>query len=123
PVTTADIASSGVSISTPIVSASVLQKRSIYNRCATNCAATSSVCAGIIIVTLRDIGVSTSARIFRTALMIAITLSISATAVSNWKVGFASGQAATVIDAPSCGNCCQISSVINGIYGCNIRNV
>src|SRR5699024_3795338 len=59
----------------------------------------------------------------RTAFIASITFSIVTIVVSSWNCGLTNGQEATVIEYPSCGNCCQFSSVINGIYGCSIRNV
>ena len=69
------------------------------------------------------IGVFTSARIFRTERIVSINSFISSAALESVNARSTSGHYATVIDSPSWGRFCQISSVINGMNGCSKRNV
>ena len=58
-----------------------------------------------------------SARRVRTALMAAMTRSISASSAGNSRVLSATGQGETISASPSWGRACQISSVMKGIKG------
>src|SRR5690606_816119 len=87
---------------------------------------TADVCssfAEIVIGTFLLIGVFTSARILRTERIISINSCISPASAVKLNAGFTVGHAATVIDSPSCGKCCQISSVTKGMNGCSKRIV
>ena len=123
PDTTADIDFSGASIWSPIVKVSGLQKRSIYAAFSSSTDNVVSSFALIVIGTFLLIGVCTSARIVRTERMTSINSFMLSAFLLSLSSAFTAGQAAIVIDSPSVGRFCQISSVMNGMNGCSKRIV
>ena len=57
------------------------------------------------------------------ARMASITRSISASSAEKSSAGSYSGHAEIMMDSPSCGRVCQISSVMNGMNGCRSLSV
>ena len=74
----------------------------------------------ILIGISRDIGALTSLRILRTAVITSWMNCISSVSFSNTKLVSTLANSLVTILSPVWGMCCQISSVTNGINGCNI---